>query len=233
MKFRVLPICYIRRNVRKNVDSHKFLEVIRMKLYILDQALEYENNKDNIDTMFNEINQTILNSNLILSHLIVDGYELYGDFYDYFLDNIKYIEEIKVITKTVVEISQEIILSAIDYIESSIPEIEILSDEFYKTPNRDSWNKLSNLIEGLNWIIDGFTSIDLNSQLKNIVNSYEQWNLYAQDIYSLKELIEEFEEVLENNDLVSIADILSYEIVPIFEDMKEKLEKIIGEKVEQ
>lgn len=204
-----------------------------MKLYILNQVLEYENNKDNIDNIFDKINKTTTNSNLILNHLIVDGYELYGDFYDYFLDNIKYIEEIKVITKTIVETAHEIILSTIDYIENSTPQIEILSDEFYKTPSKDSWNKLIDLLGGIKWIIDGFVSIDSNQQLKNIVNSYEQWNLYAQDIYSLKELIEEFEEILENNDLVSIADILSYEIVPIFEDMKEKLEKIIGEKVEQ
>ncbi len=204
-----------------------------MKLYILGQVLEYENSKDNIDKIFDKIKQTISNSNLILSHLIVDEYELYGDFYDYFLDNIKYIEKVKVVTKTVVQMSQEIILSTIDYIENSTPEIEVLSDEFYKTPGKDSWSKLIDLLGGIKWIIDGFVSIDSNQQLKNIVNSYEQWNLYAQDVYSLKELLTEFEEILENNDLVSIADILSYEIVPIFEDMKEKLEKIIGEKVEQ
>lgn len=204
-----------------------------MKLYILDQVLEYKNNKDSIDSIFDKINQTISNSSLILSHLIIDEYELYGDFHDYILDNIKYIEKIEVITKTVVETAHEIMLSTIDYIENSIQHIEILSDEFYKTPGEGSWNKLINLIEGLKWIVDGFMSIDSSVELRNIVNSYEQWNLYAQDIYSLKELIKEFEEVLQNNDSVSIADILSYEIVPIFNNMKEKLEKTIIEKVEQ
>ena len=203
-----------------------------MELHILDRVLEYENSRNNIDNMLDKIDKIITNSNLILSHLIVDGYELYNNFYSYFSDNIKYIKKIEVVAKTITETSQEVILSTMDYIEKTCPQIEILSDEFYKTPDGDSWGKLINLIEGFNWIIDGFVSIDSNPQLKDIVKSYEQWNLYAQDVYSLKELMGEFEEILRDTDLVSIADILSYEIVPIFEDMKEKLGKIIGERVE-
>ena len=48
------------------------------------------NNKDNIDSIFDKINRKISNSNLILSHLIVDEYELY-DVFMIILDNIKHI----------------------------------------------------------------------------------------------------------------------------------------------
>ncbi len=202
-----------------------------MKIYILGEVLEYENCRDNIDNIFDKINKKVSDSNLILSHLIVDEYELYDGFYDYFLDNIKHIEEIKVVTKTIVETSHEVILYTMDYIEKMIPGIEILSDEFYGIPDVDSWNKLANLIEGINWIIDGFVSIDLSTELKNIVNSYEQWNLYARDVYLLREILMKFEQIFDISDLVFIADMLFYEIVPIFEDMKEKLEKIIGESI--
>lgn len=204
-----------------------------MKIHIADEVLEYENDRGNIAKIFDEINIRLSSSSLILSHLIIDGYELYSDFYDYILENVKYIEEIQVVTRTSAEMAQEIMLSKIDYIERARPQIGVLSDEFYKTPSKDSWNKLIDLLGGIRWIIDAFTSIDLNPQLKNIVGNYEQWNLYAQDVLSLGGLVEEFEEVLENNDLVSVADILSYEIVPIFGDMKEKLEKLMEEKVEQ
>ena len=88
------------------------------------------------------------------------------------------------------------------------------------------------LIDGIRWIIDTFVSIDSNVDLKNIVKSYEEWNRYAKDIYSLKELLLEFEEILENSDYVSIADILSYELIPLFKEMKEKLEKLVLEEVD-
>ena len=203
-----------------------------MKIHILDKTLEYENKKDILDTMFKEINDIVSGTNLIFSHLIIDDLEVYDDFYDYFLDNIKNIEEVIVVTKTIKKMSEEILLSTVDYLERAIPEIEILSNEFYKTPSRESWKKLMDLIEGIKWIMDTFVAIDYNEQLKNIVNSYEEWNIYAKDIYELNELIIEFEEILENSDFVSTADILSYEIIPLFNNMKEKLLKLISEEVE-
>ncbi len=54
----------------------------------------------------------------------------------------------------------------------------------------------------------------------------------AKDIHELSELMGEFEEILENSDFVSTADILSYEIVPLFEEMQEKLEKLVLEEVD-
>lgn len=203
-----------------------------MIIHILDKTLEYENKKDILDTMFKEINDIVSGTNLIFSHLIIDDLEVYDDFYDYFLDNIGNIEEVIVVTKTIKKMSEEILLSTIDYLERAIPEIEILSNEFYKTPSRESWKKLMDLIEGIKWIMDTFAAIDYNEQLKNIVNSYEEWNIYAKYIYELNELIIEFEEVLENSDFVSTADILSYEIIPLFNNMKEKLLKLISEEVE-
>ncbi len=113
-----------------------------------------------------------------------------------------------------------------------MPEIEILADEFYKEPSKESWYSLTELIEGIKWIIDSFVVIDNEPELKEIVNSYEEWNLYAKDIHELAELMGEFEEILENADFVSTADILSYEIVPLFRKMEEKLEKLILEEVD-
>jgi len=203
-----------------------------MRLHILDITLEYENKIDVFDNMVEFINNTIRKFNLVFSHLRIDGVEVYNEFYDYFLNNIKNIKEVEVVAKTVKEFSREIILSAIDYMERAIPEIEILSNQFYRVPSSSSWNKLIDLLEGFNWIIDTFMVIDTNRQLKDIVENYEIWNLYAKDIYLLKELLTEFEEILKNGDYISIADILSYEIVPLFSGMKEKLEKIVFEEVD-
>ncbi|MDR5659777.1 hypothetical protein RH915_09735 [Serpentinicella sp. ANB-PHB4] len=200
-----------------------------MKVYILDQTLECENSKNQIEEIFKEINEKISNNNVLFSHLIIDGSEVYGEFDNYILENINQIKEIKVVTKTLKEVAQETLLSTLDYIERANPEIEALSNEFYKTPEINTWKKLTELIEGINWIMSTFTYIDSNPNLKNIVISYENWNLYAKDIYSLKELIVEFEEIMENGDLVSLADILSYEIVPLFNSMKDKLETLVSQ----
>ena len=203
-----------------------------MKIYILDKVLEYPNREDEISNIFNEIDDIISTSKYTFSHLEVDGYTVYEDFHNYFLDNIRSIEEVKVIAKTFKQFVEEILNTTAEYFENAIPEIEILSDEFYKTPTGESWSKLADLIQGVKWIMDSFVIVDQSDEIKDIVKSYETWNLYAKDIYSLRELLEEFEEILENEDLVSTADILSYEIAPLFNEMLDKLNALVDREVD-
>lgn len=198
-----------------------------MKIYVLDKVLEYENSENAIDDMFNEIDNIISESNYTFSHLEIDGVEIYADFYDYFLDNIRNIQEVKVIAKTFKEFSREILNTTASYLENVIPEIQILSDEFYKSPTEESWGKLADLIEGIKWIMDTFVIVDKSGEVENIVKDYETWNLYVKDIYSLRELLGEFEEILQNEDLVSTADILSYEVGSLFEEMLDKLNGLV------
>ncbi|ABW20047.1 hypothetical protein [Alkaliphilus oremlandii] len=198
-----------------------------MKINILGTTKEYENSRQQIDDMFEYIEKSIWDSKLILSHLEIDGLEVYSDFSNYFVDNIRNINEVNVITRTEKEMYKENIVSTLDYTERAIPEIEILSNEFYQTPTGDTWNKMIQLIEGLNWIIASFSSIDSKSNLKDLVDDYEEWNIYAKDIYSLKELVLELDKVIKNNDLVAIGDILAYEVSPLFNQAKETLKKLI------
>jgi len=202
-----------------------------MKIYVLDKALEYSNNKTEIDKLFNDIDSIISDSEYTLSHLEIDGVEVYDDFYNYFLDNIRNIQEVKVITKTFKEFSREILNTTAEYLENAIPEIQILSDEFYKSPTEKSWKRLADLIEGIKWLMDTFTIVDKSGEIENIVKSYEIWDHYVKDIYSLRELLDEFEEILQNEDLVSTADILSYEIGPLFKEMLNKLNELVDREV--
>ncbi|WIV12045.1 hypothetical protein [Proteiniborus sp. MB09-C3] len=199
-----------------------------MKVYILDKVLEYSNDKSIIDGLFQKIDSILEKSDYYFSHLVIDDLEIYEDYHDYFLDNIRSIREVNVVSSTLKELAENIMITTIDYFNRAIPELNILSNEFYKTPTEQSWDKFSDLLEGIAWIIDSFASIDTNERLKDIVSSYEDWNYYAKDIYTLQELIEELEEILRNQDLISIADILSYELTPLFNGMKEKLEGLVS-----
>jgi len=216
-KFNFLPV----------ISICKQLGGLNMKIHILEQVLEYDNAKNILDDMFEEIDKIINNSKLVLSQFIIDGQIIYNDFHDYFLNNINNINEVLVNTQTHKEALNEIIRSTLDYVEMAIPQLKVLSDEFYAAPTTDTWNKMSDFLEGIQWVISTFSSIDGWKNLNNIVKDYEVWNRYAKEIFSLREIIVEFEEVLENNDMVSIGDILAYEIEPIFKSMEENLCKLV------
>jgi hypothetical protein len=204
---------------------------IMLKIYIENQVLQYENDRDEIDKTFNEIDNIISQSSKILSHMIIDEYEIYENFYDYFLDNIRVIEKVEVIALTYKELIDDILISTLSYLERTPDIIDNLADKFYKNPEIDTWNEFNNLIGGISWIINTFYSIDENRQLKDIVSNYEDWNIYAKELFSLQEILPELEGALSNGDNVTIADILSYEITSIFREMADKLSSLVKTEV--
>lgn len=198
-----------------------------MKIYVENQILEYENKKDEIDNILSEIDKIITKSSKTLSHMTIDDFEVYESYYDYFLDNIRVIEKVEVVSLTYKELVDNILISTMDYIGRISTKVEELANSFYKSPDREVWDSLNDLLGGISWIMNTFISIDQDTRLKDIVSSYENWNIYAKEVFSLKDILEDFEGSLSSGDNVSIADILSYEILPIFNEMKVKILELV------
>lgn len=194
-----------------------------MKIYIENQVLEYKNDRNEIDNILNEIDNIVNKSSKILSHMVIDHFEVYESYYDYFLDNIKVIEKVEVVSVTYKELIDDILNSTLDYLERTPEAIDNLANSFYKNPNGEAWDSLNDLLSGIAWIMDTFSSIDQDNRLKDVILSYEAWNLYSVEVFSLKEVLAEFEQGLLNRDNVLIADILSYEISAYFKNMSDIL----------
>lgn len=199
-----------------------------MIIYVENQIFEYENRKDNVDKIIQKIYNIVSNNSKIFSYMIIDGIEVYDNFYEYILDNINVIEKVEVITQTYKELVNSVLVSTVNYIERIQSRIEELANSFYKKPSQSSWKDLQDLLDGITWIMNSFAMIDQDNRLRDLVPSYESWNLYAMEVFSLKELLSDFEEALLNKDYVSIADILSYELVSIFKGMNVKLLTLVS-----
>lgn len=199
-----------------------------MKIYIDNQILEFDNDKNEIDKLLNEIEKEVTKTSKILNSLVIDDYEIFSNYYDYFSDNIRSIKKVEVISLTYKELVNDTLSSTLDYLKPTPELIENLANNFYKNPDRKSWSDLNDLLEGISWIIGTFSSIDNDRNLANVVSNYESWNLYSKEIISLSEIIPDFEVALSNQDNVTIADILSYEIQPKFNIMSEKLSELVN-----
>lgn len=199
-----------------------------MKIYIEDQVLEYANNKEEMTKILETIDIIITKHGKIINYMIIDGIEVFESYYDYFQNNIKSIEKIHVISHTYQDLVDEILKSTWEYIERAPAGIESLANNFYKNPHGKDWEDLDDFLGGLSWIISTSLTIDQDSKLKDTVSSYETWNTYAKEVISLGEVLPDFEEALFSKDNILIADILSYEILPILNSMAQKLLKLVN-----
>ncbi|MEB1806664.1 MAG: hypothetical protein LPK26_05135 [Bacillaceae bacterium] len=187
-----------------------------MKLILLEQVYELNNDENSINQMFNRINSLVNGVDVHLSHLVVNGEDVYENHGEYILDQLSTIETVEVIVQTTQQLINHILLSTESYLNRAIPEVKSLVDEFYNNPIEESWTKLSHLLEGVQWIIHMVHSMDqLNHQI-------ESWNEYLIAITTLEGELSPLLEAIENKDMVLIADIVHYEVLPVLESIQLK-----------
>lgn len=201
----------------------KLREVLILKLIVDGNIYFLEKDEDIIEKISDILSREVEKKNKIIKSIIIDGIELYQNYFEYIKDNLDYVQEVIVKLITYKQLVEETLYGTVDYLDGAAIEIVPLSEEFYAEPTKESWEKFSDLLEGLNWIISVFNLIDNDKTLIEALPSYEIWNLYAKDVLTLNELIPQMNDALNANDNTLLADLMMYEILPIYNDMKEQL----------
>lgn len=185
-----------------------------MKLSLFGEIYTYENEVSEINMMFEKINDEVSKTDLLLSHLIIDGEDVFENHGEYIVERLATIKSIEVQTKTKQELINETLLSTECYIKGALPETNLLVDEFYNNPSQETWEKFGQLIEGVQWIVQMVQTLDQFQQ------KLENWDKYLTNIATLQNELHTLMEALENQDAVLIADVIQYEITPILEDLQ-------------
>lgn len=179
-----------------------------MIIKILDKVFDCDNDVVAIEDVFNTIKQLLADTDQKLSCIEVDGEEVFGDYGQYIIDNLAEIEIIHVKVKTLKELLQDAFISIEEYLVRVIPEIEILANEFNTEVDERTWNKFTQLLEGLQFILNTL----------GVIQEHPELCSNSEEFSNTKKVIENqiviLQEALENQDRVSIGDILLYEIMP-------------------
>ena len=129
------------------------------------------------------------------------------------------IKHVSVVVQKPAILVREVLVSTGEYLERATPLIEPLAEGFYGTPEKDHWDNLIQLFEGLGWILQATETIDIRQRSVETIPQ-SQWIEYMTQVYTIKELLDDFKEALENQDAVLIGDMLSYEILPTFQNIQ-------------
>ncbi|MED4350960.1 hypothetical protein P9265_01250 [Schinkia azotoformans] len=192
-----------------------------MQLNILGSNYEFTNELSSIDLVLNKIVENLDGTDFYLSHLLIDGVELFSDFDSYIAEYIEYIQEIRVEVLTIKEFLNEIFSSAEEYLLRALPEVEILTNEFYQNSSGHTWEKLQLLLEGLQWLNQMILTVD-QEKLKP-----DNWNQYIEYSAKLAVELKNLEEGIINQDNILIADIIQYEINPLMCNLKDEITSTI------
>ncbi len=190
-----------------------------MRVIILNQGYELANHPSSVGEVFSLIDEKLKDTGYTLAALTVDGVQVYTDYALYLSQRIAEIQEIKVEVKSLRRLMVETMQSAIEYLERAQPEVEKIGNDFHQGPTEETWNKFSQLLEGLQWLLEVGTVIE---SFRPEQQTGARWGA------EFKGKIELVHTAMENLDHVLLGDLLYYEISPLFSSLHGEIRKILS-----
>lgn len=196
-----------------------------MELLFKDKTIQFDI-LPSVEEVIEKINE-LLADQYYYSHLIIDGEEIYEELENYLLQSLESIMTLEVVVKTVREFVNDVLIMAADYLTTAVPEMTSLADGFYKNPTADNWGEFSAMLEGMQWLNH---SIDLIDKAKERPANWDECINHA---VQLQMELKNLEEAVGNTDSVLIADIIQYELLPIYEALQAEFNTTIDTEVER
>lgn len=190
-----------------------------MKLFVDEKEYVFSDDREGVRQLLAEVDRYMDESPKVVAGYRVDGIDIYEELDLYLEDLSQMPEQVEVIALTPKEYVSDVLLSSHDYMLRGQEEVAGLARRFYTKPSEDEYELLADLTEGLVWILETVRLLDANPPLLETLSNRELWNEHAAAAMRLQEVVEKLVDATERRDTVLIADLLSYEIVPVFEDL--------------
>lgn len=190
-----------------------------MKIILNDNEQILEVNTSSVEEIIDYIFQ-LKEEDKILSHVVIDGQTVYTNLNEY-LENNNQIDTIQVITKSFKDYINETLGTAEEYLTSAIPHLKNLITAFYNNPSEEDWSLFTDFTEGLMWLMNMIANID------GLKIKPSNWQEYITVYKAIEEHIQSLAEAMEHKDEILTADIINYEIMPLYESLKDVITKSI------
>lgn len=162
------------------------------------------------------IQKEIHERNLIFTHCVVDGTEVYEQIENYIETHKETIQEIHVQAATRDDMINNMLLEAESYLNRAIPALKELGNTFHQGATEEAWGNFQQFLEATSWLFSMVQSID---QIKQPAN----WDAYLTVMSHLQNELKLIVGAIEKQDISLIADILQHDIAPLLVNLKEEI----------
>lgn len=195
-----------------------------MQLTYNDKQIELERDASALNVIFNKVSELIEQQETVFSHLVIDGVDVYEEHEAYIKEQISEIMNIEIITKSMKEMIWDTMVSVHEYLERAVPALKELVDKSYESFVGDTWTGINQLSEGMQWML----------QFKAFTQAAPEqptnWDEIERIFGVCEEAFAQLLEAVEAKDTVLISDILSYEVIPAYEDLTVNIAKSLQDK---
>ncbi|CAH0118009.1 hypothetical protein PAE9249_00474 [Paenibacillus sp. CECT 9249] len=176
-------------------------------------------------SIWQSILQQIASINRYIRCVQIDG-EIYYDGYELYIQHHFYeIKHINIITITPQDSLDETITEIQKYNAKLILAVEDIGKAFYGDLTEENWNQFSNLFEGIGWLYQSLEFCLILIEKTKMKRELTETLRTAAD--KLKISLSDIEQALNEQEYITVGDIIQYELGNVFELIHEKIR--IGE----
>lgn len=170
-----------------------------------------------VEIIIEKIND-LLEEKYYFSHFVADGEEVFEEAKSYLDDQWKQINRLEIIAKSVQEFVIDLLLEGNSYVKRAKVEMKSLAEAFYNLPSSETWTNFTYMLDGIQWLNQVITLID------GVKVSPENFNEYLKLSSHLDVEVKSLGEAVGNKDTILIADIIQYELIPIYEALEKEIQ---------
>ncbi|GAB2719806.1 hypothetical protein ACFQWB_16175 [Paenibacillus thermoaerophilus] len=180
-----------------------------MKLDIKGRLVDLGSGDEALDKLQAEIDRESNQGTYAVRRVLVDGTEIYGDYMQQIRESKSAIGTVTIEMATQSEMRREMIEDALAYLNRAIPVLEPLSERFVQGPDSEAWSLLGHMVEGMQWI-SGMLAL----------TQFNQADRFREGV---SQAIGNLQGAIQIQDYTSISDIIHFEILPVYEEIRDHL----------
>lgn len=175
---------------------------------------------EEFNTIWLECTTEIYEAERLIYFVDIDGQVLYNQYEQFIQVHLQEIEHIKIHTMSRFDSINETEEQLVQYINKFIPGMTTIVDRMYGDMSNELWGELATGLEGLQWIVSSFEFLKIlysSDILNNIIISN-----YCSD---LENIVKDLDANLTEDDLVAVADLFKYELLPLLDKYNTEIGK--------
>ncbi|MBY6272381.1 MAG: hypothetical protein C6W57_06160 [Caldibacillus debilis] len=183
-----------------------------MQFIFQDQAIHLpERDPGAVRQFMEQINKALNENGLVFSHFLVSGMPYYGDIYSLVDEYWNKELPVEIVGITEEEWLSEAKREILGYVGRAAGILQELSQTLYSGESSPAvWRQMSDLSEGMEYLLKIFSKTRILSNPDPIISG-------------IQSVSGQLVQALEARDLVLLADLITYEILPLFQQIKERL----------
>jgi len=200
-----------------------------MDIVIGSLTQHFDVEKENIETLFETINQILNENGWLFNDVLIDGDKVSDNIESKISENFETITRLDVLYTEKIEYIVNTWKITKAYIGEVLPQLHDLSLAFYIVKSNEIWEKIISLFDVVDQLLQSHSQVDNLIKSGAEIKDPQLWSEYSKAITNISQALLSLQNSMECRDTVYIGDLIKWEFYKNLRKMEDTLVILLNE----